>query len=70
MSPAEPSALRRAAIIVAIAMVLPAIGMIVGGFTYGRPRVGFLGIALMVALGIGYFLILNRLLKISHSEPG
>jgi F0F1-type ATP synthase assembly protein I len=56
--------------IVALAMVLPAIGMIVGGFTYHRPLLGGFGVVLMVGLGIGYFIILWRIMKINQSEPG
>jgi F0F1-type ATP synthase assembly protein I len=61
--PRKASTIRIVASIVAIALVLPAIGMIIGGFSYHRPFLGAIGIALMVGLGLGYYIILRFILK-------
>ena len=49
----------------AIALVLPAIGMIEAGFTSGERPIGLLGLALMLGLGIGYYLVLRLIFKSS-----
>jgi hypothetical protein len=59
----NPSTQRRLASIIAVTMVLPALGMIAGGFAFGRLYLGDLGLALMVGLGIGYYVILKGVLK-------
>lgn len=59
----KPSTQRRLAAIIAIIMVLPALGMIVGGLAYGRVYLWGAGLGVMFGLGIGYFIILRGVLK-------
>lgn len=48
----------------AVVLVLPAVGMIVGGFSQGRFWLGLFGLGLFLALGAGYlevaWLVLRR----------
>jgi hypothetical protein len=37
--------------------------MIIGGFSYHRPLLGWFGIVLMVGLGVGYYVIMTFVLK-------
>lgn len=53
------------AVVIAISMVLPAIGMIVGGFADGSFSVGFFGLGLLIATAIGYYVVLWKLV-LSH----
>jgi ABC-type branched-subunit amino acid transport system permease subunit len=52
--------------VIALAFVLPAVGMIVGGFDAGRLRIGCLGIAVCVVLAIVYFNILRWTMRPHH----
>ena len=61
--PRNLSTIRSVSSILAIALVLPVIGMIIGGFTYHRPWLGWFGIVLMVGLGAGYYVISVFVLK-------
>jgi hypothetical protein len=48
---------------IAVALVLPVIGLIVGGFSGGIPNLGIFGVALMLIVGTLYFWILWTVLK-------
>ncbi|MBV8056669.1 MAG: hypothetical protein JO071_15665 [Deltaproteobacteria bacterium] len=60
----EPiSTLRRFSLFIAAAFVLPAIGMVIGGFELGRKWIGITGLILLVGLGVLYFIILFEIMK-------
>ena len=66
----EPmSTLRRFSLFVAAAFVLPAIGMVVGGFEMGRKWLGLTGLVLLVGLGVLYFVILFQIMKYRKLDP-
>jgi hypothetical protein len=48
---------------IAISLVLPVIGLIIGGFDSGILKLGVFGLALMLVMGIAYYLILWMVLK-------
>lgn len=53
------------AVVIAIAMVLPAIGVIFAGFVDGSLTIGFFGLGLLIAMGIGYYVVLWKIV-LSH----
>ena len=66
----EPrSTLRRFSVFIAAAFVLPALGMVIGGFDMGRKWVGIAGIVLLVSLGVLYFVILYHIMKSRKINP-
>jgi hypothetical protein len=66
----EPiSTLRRFSLFIAPAFVLPAIGMVIGGFELGRNWVGITGVILLVGLGVPYFVILFQIMKSRKVDP-
>jgi hypothetical protein len=48
---------------IAVSMVLPVIGLIIGGFDGGIQQLGIFGLVLMLVMGILYFWILWAVLK-------
>ena len=48
--------------IISFAMVLPAVGMVFGGFDYGRRQLALLGVAIIVVFGVTYYVILKWIL--------
>jgi hypothetical protein len=48
---------------IAVSMVLPVIGLIIGGFDSGIQQLGIFGLVLMLVMGILYFWILWAVLK-------
>jgi hypothetical protein len=44
-------------VILAVVLVLPAVGMIIEGFSHGRLWVGLFGSGLFLALGTGYLVV-------------
>ena len=66
----EPiSTLRKFSLFIATAFVLPAIGMVVGGFELGRKWVGITGLILLIGLGMPYFIILFKIMKSRKVDP-
>ena len=63
------STLRRFSVFIAAAFVLPALGMVIGGFDLGRKWVGIAGIVLLVSLGVVYFVILYHIMKSRKIGP-
>jgi hypothetical protein len=60
----EPlSTLRIFSLATALAFVLPAVGMIVGGFIVGRMWIGITGVIIMTCFFVGYYLILWYIMK-------
>jgi hypothetical protein len=53
------------AVVIAIVMALPAIGMIAGGFMAGKLWLGWFGVALFVAFIVGYFVAARFVLTYS-----
>ena len=54
--------------IISFAMVLPAAGMVFGGFDYGRRQLALFGIAIIVVFGITYYAILKWILDRSTDQ--
>jgi hypothetical protein len=44
-------------VILAVVLVLPALGMIIGGFSQGRFWLGLFGVGLLLAFGTGYLTV-------------
>jgi hypothetical protein len=66
----EPiSTLRRFSLFIAAAFVLPAIGMVIGGFEHGRKWVGIAGLILLIGLGVLYFVILVKIMTSRKVDP-
>jgi hypothetical protein len=66
----EPiSTLRRFSLVIAAAFVLPAIGMVIGGFELGRKWVGIAGLILLIGLGVLYFVILVKIMTSRKVDP-
>jgi hypothetical protein len=66
----EPiSTLRKFSLFIAAAFVLPALGMVIGGFELGRKWVGIAGLVLLVGLGVPYFVILFGIMKSRKVDP-
>jgi len=61
--------LRRFSLIIAAAFILPALGMVIGGFELGRKWVGITGLILLVGLGVPYFVILFEIMKSRKVDP-
>ena len=60
----EPiSTLRIFTLMTALAFVLPAVGMIIGGFALGRMWLGITGVIILTCLFVGYYLILWYIMK-------
>jgi hypothetical protein len=57
-----------ASAIISLAMVLPAVGMIFGGFDYGRRQLAFFGVAITVVFGVAYYIILIWILDRSTDQ--
>ena len=67
----EPvSTLRKFSLLIAAAFVLPALGMVIGGFEMGKKSVGIMGLILLVGLGVPYFVILFKIMKSRKVNPG
>jgi hypothetical protein len=66
----EPiSTIRRFSLFIAAAFVLPAIGMVVGGFELNRKWLGITGVILLVGLGVAYYVILLQMMKSRKVDP-
>jgi len=66
----EPlSTLRLFSLVIAIALALPAAGMVAGGFITARMWLGVTGLIILLALAIGYYLILWHIMKSRKLDP-
>ena len=67
----EPmSTVRNFSVVTAIAFVLPALAMVIDGFTMGRKWIGVVGLILLVGFGVWYFVILFHIMKSRKVGPG
>ena len=66
----EPtSTLRNFSLFIAAAFALPALGMVISGFAFGRKWLGITGVLLLVGLGLLYFLILFQIMRSRKIDP-
>jgi uncharacterized membrane protein YqjE len=61
--PEPKSTLRLFSVLIAVALALPAIALIVGGFEANRVSFEIVGFVLLFVIGIAYFVILWRIMK-------
>ena len=55
--------MRLFSVLIAVALALPAIALIVGGFETNRVSFEIVGFVLLFVIGIAYFVILWRIMK-------